>query len=290
MNRFRLSNLRSFFFRALHFRSLCAAVLCLLPLTLSAAPFERMLALTPHACEMLYAIGAGQQLVGAVSYCDYPAEAKKLPRIGSYQGINVEAALRLNPDAAIVLNRNVKGVSQLEQMGMTIIVSNPVDFEAVFQDMLRLGRLTGHDQQAVDLVKGQRQRLHQIRQRPASHMRVFYELWHDPIITAGGPSFITAMIAAAGGENIFADVNLETPHVNVESVIRAKPEIIIIPLEKRNIEERRYFWQHWLGKAKVRFAAINPDLLHRPGPRLIEGLELLQQALIKAKQPTESVQ
>jgi len=259
------------------------SVLCLLPAMLSAAPLQRVLALTPHACEMLYAIGAGEQIVGGVSYCDYPAAALKLPRVGNYLGVNVEAALRLKPDAAIVLNRNVNGVSQLEKMGIKIIVSNPLDFEAVFQDMLRLGRMMGHDQQAIALVKEQRQRLQRVRQQPASHIRVFYELWHDPIITAGGPSFITAMISAAGGENIFADVDLETPHVNVESVIRANPEIIIIPLEKRNIEERKAFWQHWLGKGNIRFAAINPDVLHRPGPRLIEGLELLQQALIKAE-------
>jgi len=279
-----MNSFRPFYFRSLYLRSFCVAVLCWLPTMLSAAPLQRVLALTPHACEMLYAIGAEEQIVGGVSYCDYPAAALKLPRVGNYLGVNVEAALRLNPDAAIVLNRNVKGVSQLEQMGIKVIVSDPVDFEAVFQDMLRLGRLTGHEQQAAILVKEQRQRLKQIRQRPASHIRVFYELWHDPIITAGGPSFITAMITAAGGENIFADVDLETPHVNVESVIRARPEIIIIPLEKRNIEERRSFWQHWLGQSKVHFAAINPDLLHRPGPRLIEGLELLQQALIKARE------
>jgi len=269
-----MKSLRVFYFSAL----------CLLPAMLSAAPLQRVLALTPHACEMLYAIGAEEQIVGGVSYCDYPAAALKLPRVGNYLGVNVEAALRLKPDAAIVLNRNVNGVSQLEKMGIKIIVSNPLDFEAVFQDMLRLGKLTGHEQQADSLVERQRQRLQQVRQRSASHIRVFYELWHDPIITAGGPSFITAMISAAGGENIFADVDLETPHVNVESVIRANPEIIIIPLEKRNIEERKAFWQHWLGKGNIRFAAINPDVLHRPGPRLIEGLELLQQALIKARE------
>ena len=258
---------------------LCCVVLLLYPALGSSATFERILALTPHACEMLYAIGAGSQTVGAVSYCDYPEAAKELPRIGSYQGIHVEAALRLHPDAAIVLNRTVKGVAQLEQMGVKIIVSNPADFEAVFQDMLRLGKLTGHEQKSTELVQQQRLRLQQVRLRPASHVRVFYELWHDPLMTAGGSSFISAMIVAAGGENVFADVKLETPHVNVESVLRARPEVIIIPLEKRNIEQRKAFWKHWLGQSGVRFAAINPDLLHRPGPRLIDGLELLQQAL-----------
>ncbi|MDQ6970973.1 MAG: cobalamin-binding protein [Mariprofundus sp.] len=262
---------------------LCCTVLCLWPGMLSAAPLERILALTPHACEMLYAIGASANIVGAVDYCDYPESATHLPRVGGYTGINVEAALRLHPDAAIVMNRNVKGITQLEKMGVKIISSNPVDFEAVFQDILRMGALTGHELKAKALVHKQRLSLERIRhfsnQFGADKIRVFYELWHDPIMTAGGPSFITALIKEAGGYNIFADVGLETPHVNVEAVIRAHPDIIIIPLEKRNLKERQVFWEHWLGKGNVRFAAINPDLLHRPGPRLIEGLELLQQAL-----------
>ena len=240
---------------------------------------ERILALTPHACEMLYAIGAGSQLVGAVSFCDYPAEAKKLPRIGNYERINVEAALRLNPDVAIVMSRNVVGVEILEKMGVVIIVSNPVSFETMFGDILKLGELTAHTTEAERLVNQLRDRLQRVRFMKRSETAVFYEVWHDPMLTAGGPSFISDLIHEAGGRNIFADINVETPHVNVESVIRASPELIVIPLEKRNIADRRTFWERWLGKGKVRFAAINPDLLHRPGPRLLDGLELLQQAL-----------
>jgi len=250
----------------------------LLP-TLANAAAQRILALTPHACEMLYAIDAGSQLVGGVSFCDYPVEAKKLPRIGSYERINVEAALRLKPDVAIVISRNVTGVEVLEKMGVTILVSNPVSFETMFNDILKLGKLTTHTAEAERLVSQLRERLQKVRFMKRSETAVFYEVWHDPLLTAGGPSFISDLIYEAGGRNIFADINVETPHVNVESVIRARPELIVVPLEKRNIADRRTFWEEWLGKGKVRFAAINPDLLHRPGPRLLDGLELLQQAL-----------
>jgi len=243
------------------------------------AQTQRIVALTPHACEMLYAIGAGPQLVGAVSYCDYPADAKKLPRIGSYERINVEAALRLQPDIVVVMSRNVTGVVMLEKMGVSIVVSNPTSFEDIFDDMLKLGKLTGHTTEAEAVVLQLRARLQRIRNQPRPETAVFYEVWYDPMITAGGPSFISDLIHQAGGKNIFADINVETPHVNVESVIRAKPELIVIPLEKRNLVERQLFWEKWLGKGKVRFVSIDPDLLHRPGPRLINGLELLQQAL-----------
>jgi len=261
----------------------------LLPILLAAlllpatAMAQRILALTPHACEMIYAIGAQAQLVGAVSYCDYPAQAKQLPRIGSYERINIEAALRLKPDLAIVMSRNVVGVEKIEQMGISILVSNPDSFEGMFEDILKLGEITGHTSEAGKLVARLRQRLQQVRSRPRTETAVFYEVWRDPLLTAGGPSFISDLIHEAGGRNIFAELNVETARVNVESVIRAKPELIVIPLEKRSIAERRSFWETWLGEGNVRFAAINPDILHRPGPRLLDGLEALQRALQNQK-------
>ncbi|MFQ5518717.1 MAG: cobalamin-binding protein [Mariprofundus sp.] len=270
------------------FALLLSCVLLLPSLAAAAQAKNRILALTPHACEMLYAIGAGAQLVGAVSYCDYPAEANKLPRIGSYQRINIEAALRLKPDLAIVMSPNVIGIAMLEKMGIPVVVSNPVSFETMFDDMLNLGALTGHTAAAKALVDQLRLRLQKVRAMQRSETAVFYELWHEPMITAGGPSFISDLIHQAGGKNIFANLNVETPHVNVESVIRAKPELIVIPLEKRNIADRRAFWEKWLGKNKVYFVAIDPDLLHRPGPRLLDGLEKLQQALQEKKHALNS--
>jgi len=252
---------------------------------MGASQTPRILALTPHACEILYAIGAAEQVVGGVAYCDYPEAAKALPRVGSYSGINVEAALELKPSIAIVMNRNVKGVAMLEKMGVNIFASNPSNFETMFDDILKLGVLSQHQKQAEVLVDKLRVRLQKVRALPRSNKAVFYELWHAPLLTAGNTSFINDLIATAGGRNIFSDINLETPHVNVEAVMRAKPELIVIPLEKRNIEERQLFWQGWLGKDKVQFVAINPDLLHRPGPRLLDGLELLQQALSQVDKP-----
>ncbi len=257
----------------------------------SAATFERILALTPHACEMLYAIGASSKIAGAVAYCDYPEQAKALPRIGSYQGIHVEAALRLKPDAAIVMARHVKGVEKLEKMGVTIIVSNPENFEDIFRDMIKLGRLTGHLREAEALVQKERLQLQHIRRKAHSGVRVFYELWPDPLLTVGSVSFINTLIREAGGINIFADLPMENPHVNIESVVRGKPAMIIVPLEKRSIQARKAFWKPWLTDHHVTFAAINPDLLHRPGPRLIDGLELLQRALNRSTTtPVENIE
>ncbi|MES0372240.1 MAG: cobalamin-binding protein [Mariprofundaceae bacterium] len=253
--------------------------LSLMPSLAQGSEQQRILAMTPHACEMLYAIGAESQLVGAVAYCDYPEEAKKHPRVGSYERINVEASLRLKPDVAIVMSRNVIGVERLQQMGVDIVVSNPNSFESMFHDIQKLGELTGHVQQSETLVRKLRERLRRVRSAVDSATPVFFELWPDPMLTAGGPSFITDVIREAGGRNVFSQIEMETAHVNIEAVIRARPEVIVIPEEKRDIAERQAFWERWLGRGSVRFVVIDPDLLHRPGPRLLDGVEQLQQAL-----------
>jgi len=234
---------------------------------------------------MIYAIGAEDKLVGAGSYCDYPAEAKKLPRVGSHERINLEAALRLHPDLVIVMSRNVAGVDQLEKMGITVVVSNPQSFESIFSDILTLGELTDHTPAAESVVKLLQRRLQKVRSSRGVEIPVFYEVWQDPIITAGGSSFITTLIREAGGRNVFTGIDLAAPHISVESVVRAKPEVIVLPSEGRDFEERKEFWEAWFGKGKVRIVIMDPDLLHRPGPRLMDGLELLQRTLYQKGSP-----
>jgi len=251
----------------------------LIPLPASAA---RILALAPHVCEMLYAIGAGDRIVGAVDYCDYPAAANKLPRIGSYERINVEAALRLKPDLAIVMSRSVIGIGQLERAGVKVVVSNPIGFAAIFADIERLGVLTGHKVEAERLIGQQQARLAALHPQSGSAIPVYYEVWHEPLLTCGGGSFLSELIRLAGGRNVFSDVNLETARVSVEAVARARPAVVAIPAEKRDIAARQKFWRQWLGP-KVRFVTVNPDLLHRPGPRLLDGLEQLQKALASGR-------
>lgn len=235
---------------------------------------ERIIALAPHACEILYAIGAEQDVVGAVSYCDYPEAAKQLPRVGAYNRINVEASLALKPSMAIVLDTSTPGIKQLEAMGVTIIQSYPQTVQGVIADIRRIGKLTGHKQQAQQLANDLQHRLDKLsstdKQTP-----VFYEIWAKPLLTAGKNTFIHDVLKRMGLKNVFGDVNLEAPRVNIEAVIAAKPEIIIIPSEKRNVKERILFWQKWLGK-DIRVITVNPDLVHRPGPRLLDGMEYLQ--------------
>jgi len=250
----------------------------LLPMQGMAA--ERILALSPHACEILYAIGAGDEVVGGVDYCDYPEAAKRLPRVGNYLQVYVEQALRMHPTLAIALQADLPGMQQLAQHGVKIVASYPQSVEGMIADVRRLGEVTGHQAEATRLADSLQQRLDALRSRQqgASVNEAFYEIWSEPLLTCGKPNFITDLLAEAGLHNVFADVDQDSPRVSVESVMRAKPRIILIPGDQQRVAERRQFWQRWLG-SNIRVIRVSPDLLQRPGPRLLDGLEALQQAV-----------
>ena len=238
---------------------------------------ERILALSPHACELLYAIDAGAEVVGVSAYCDYPEAVKKMPVIANYSRLFSEASLRLSPTLVIASNPGLKGLQQLEQYGVRVIVTHPESLQDIFDDLIRLGEQTGHEQQADRLVAQMRERLAAVQGRTTKRLRVFFEVWSDPLMTEAGGSFITHVLSAAGGDNVFAENRAETMRLNVESVVRANPEVIIIPSRSGDIEARKIFWREWLPDARV--IAINPDLVSRPGPRIIDGIVQLQQQL-----------
>ncbi len=239
---------------------------------------ERILALSPHVCEMLYAIGAGDEIVGGVDYCNYPEAAKHLPRVGSYTGINLEAALRLKPTMAVISATNAQK-TQLEALGIRVIRSAPQSVDEVLADIRRLGRLTGHAKRAQALASSMQKRLNHLSNRHGKQpIKVFYEVWNDPLQTVGGKGFINDLLQRAGLKNVFASIPLETPRINIEAVLHAAPDVIIIPSEHRDIAARKRFWKQWLGD-DIRIIVVNPDLMHRPGPRIIDGIEALEQAL-----------
>jgi len=258
-------------------RSFGVWLLCLLlPCTALAA--ERILALSPHACEILYAIGAGDEVVGAVDYCDYPEAAMHLPRVGSYTGINLEAALRLKPTMAVISGTSAQQ-AQMEALGIRVIRSAPQSVDEVLADIRRLGRLTGHTKQAQALAASMQKRLNHLSDRHGKQpIKVFYEIWDDPLQTVGGKGFINDLLQRAGLKNVFSSIPLETPRINIEAVLHAAPDVIIIPSEHRDVAARKRFWKHWLGN-DIRIIVVNPDLMHRPGPRIIDGMEALEQAL-----------
>jgi iron complex transport system substrate-binding protein len=242
---------------------------------------ERILALAPHICEILFAVGAGDEVVGGGDYCDYPADAKRLPRVADYRQVYVEAALRLKPTLAIALRDNLPGMAELSRHGVLLAASDPHSVQGMLDDMLRLGRLAGYAAGAEHVVAGLKRRLQAMHDaRPAAHPRVFYEIWQKPLIAAGGASLINSVLSELGLVNVFADIPQEGPRVSVESVLLARPDIIVLSSQS-NVQARERFWRKWFSRRPVRFVVADADLLHRPGPRLIAGMQQLQAAVVR---------
>ncbi len=247
-----------------------------------AAAAERILALSPHACEILYAIGAGKEIVGAVDYCDWPPEAARIPRTGNYLGVNAEAALRLKPTLVVAFNAADPGLIPLKRQGVRVVSSNPRNLNDILSDIRRIGEASGRTPEAVALVARLKKRIAAVRDRsPKRKLSAFYEIWPRPLLTPGRDSFLTDVMERAGFHNIFADVPGESVRVNLEGIIRARPMVVIVPDEKRNIAERRAYWRKWLGH-DVQVIRVPHDLLHRPGPRIVDGLDRLLAARLAA--------
>jgi|AMFO01.1.fsa_nt_gi ABC-type Fe3+-hydroxamate transport system, periplasmic component len=246
---------------------------------LPAAASERLLALSPHACEMLFAIGAGPEVVGVSAYCDFPTAARRLPRVADSRRLYVEAALRLSPTGMVAASARLRGLDFLRRQGVRLFLTHPHRLREVFADLRRLGAWTGHPKQAGEVAAAMEKRLRTImkRSRRARPVRVFFASWTHPLMTEGGRSFVSDAIAAAGGRNVFASIARETLRIDIEAVMRARPEVVLVPKKGENLERSRRFWRRWLPDARV--VVIDPDLISRPGPRIVAGVDRLQRLL-----------
>ena len=171
------------------------------------APAKRIITLAPHATEILYAAGAGERLVGTVEFSDYPPAAKKVPRVGSYERLDLEAIAALKPDLVIAWETgNPAGqVEKLKALGLTVYASQPNRMEDVAAQLERFGQLAGTEATASAAAGQFRQRLENLRRGNAKKppVRVFYQIWTAPLMTVGGPQIISDAIRLCGGENVF---------------------------------------------------------------------------------------
>ncbi|TAL09022.1 MAG: cobalamin-binding protein [Nitrospirae bacterium] len=252
-----------------------------------AKPARRVVSLAPSVTEILFAVGLESEVVGVTTFCDYPAQANAKPKVGSSIP-NLEAILSLKPDLVVGNKDFIRpdALAKLEQLKIPVFILVPRTVEDILGHIGTVGRLVGRDKEARSVGQGLRERLAEIRNRMGAvkPARVFYVVNTDPLISVGSGSFIHQMLELAGGENIVGHIMIPYPQVTLEEVIRKDPEVIIFQICTTDgipeIEPQR--WRKWPSLAAVahnRLHQVRAELINRPGPRVIEGVEALAKAL-----------
>ena len=254
-------------------------------------PAQRIVSLTPHLTELLFAVGAGEQIVGTVDYSDYPAAALKIPRVGAYNSISFEAIVNLSPDLVLAWRSGNGGemIARLRALGLPVYVDEPDSLAAIGASLGNLGLLAGREREAEQAVTKYQHKLMELRHRYSQQrpLSVFYQIWNEPLLTINGEHLISKVIKLCGGRNVFATALPLVPKLSVESVIALNPQVIVASGEEVQRREWLKAWEAWpmLDAVKSkRLYFVSASLLQRHTPRLLEGAELLCQQLETARQ------
>ena len=248
-----------------------------------AKPPTRLVSLAPSITEVLYAIGSSEQIVGVTEYCDYPPEARLKPKVG-YIHPNLESIVALRPDLILAPREFLRAeiLGKLEQLKLATFILEAKTIEDVLSHIQTIGRMLGHSASADALVAEMRQRITEIKARTAAlpRPRLLYVLNSEPLITVGPDSFIGQLIELAGGTNVAARAKTPYPRLNMEEVLKEDPELLIFPVGTAEgiSDSEQQVWKRWATLTAVkqgRFHHISSDLLNRPGPRIVQGLETL---------------
>lgn len=252
------------------------------------SPARRIVSLAPHITELLFAAGAGEYVVGVTEYSDYPADARKIRLVGSSGRVDMETLLSLKPDLVAVWTTGnaTSDIASIKRLGFPIFYSNPRRLEDIPSNLRNLARLTGTEYKAsVSIEKFNNKHRRMIERYKGYPKRsVFFQLWHRPIMTVNQDHLIHDVIELCGGRNIFSGLSPLTPVVGVEDVINAKPEFIV----SSNVDEADLLamWQKWPAAgiaSKSNLVIVPADLLHRLGPRIINGAEILCRGLNESR-------
>lgn len=251
---------------------------------------QRIIALAPHITELLYAVGAGEQLVAVSDYSDYPAAANRLPKVAGYQGIDLESVLALRPDLIIAWRAApaTAELQRLQQLGIRIVYSDPQTLQGIIDEVRHLGELTGKKQQALQLANKLELKLQELTGHYSAKMAVpvFFAMDTELLTTVAAKSMVQQILALCGADNPFAAMPNDYPRVSLEQVLYSQPELII-QAGTAAMPANFSYWQRFRmipAVKKKQFLAVNADELYRMTPRtfdaataVCEGVEQVRQ-------------
>jgi iron complex transport system substrate-binding protein len=245
------------------------------------APARRIVSLTPHITELLFAAGAGDRVVGTAEYSDFPPAARALPRVGG-NSLDLEAIVALKPDLVMGWQSGnaAASVARLRALGLTVHLSEPGRIEDIAGELERIGLLAGTGAAADAAARAFRERYALLAARYSRRppVAVFYQIWKQPLMTVNGKQIISDAIRLCGGRNVFAQLPILAPTVTVESVIAADPEVIVASGMGDARPEWLDDWRRWTtltAVARDNLYFVPPDLLQRHTPRILDGAEKL---------------
>ena len=250
-------------------------------------PPTRIVSLAPSNTEVLYALELGERVIGVTEYCDYPPAAKQKPKIGGFSNIDLEKVVGLNPDLVVATNIHAKTVvPELEKRGITVVVVEPKNVDDVLAKIAFVGKLTGASENAAKLTAQLKSRIDAVTAKVTmakTKPRVFYEI-DKSLYTPGPGSFIDDMIAKAGGVNIAANAKGSFPQLSPEAIIAQDPQVVLLgDMNFGESPESVKARPGWSNISAVKTGRIVPipdeNVIARPGPRIVEGLEMLARAL-----------
>jgi iron complex transport system substrate-binding protein len=244
---------------------------------------QRIVSLAPSNTEILFALGLGKKVVGVTDFCDYPAEAKAIAKVGGMKA-NVETIVSLAPDLIVSIGGNPELVKRFEDLKLSVIVLDPKDVGAILNDLGLVGRATASTAEASRLVSDMQARLDAVTMRVqgVGRPRVFYELdATDPAkpYTAGPGSWHDQLIGMAGGANVAGSAKSAWVQFSLEELLKSDPEIVVLgdALFGTTVESamQRPGWSALTAAKRGTIFPIDDNLISRPGPRLVDGLEAL---------------
>lgn len=235
-------------------------------------PAERIISLAPNLTELLFAIDAGNRIVGVASHSDFPEAAKKIPVVAGYSSLNLEAIIASHPDLVIAWEGGNPraALKKIQQAGIPVYFSAIHKLTDIPKTLRRLGCLTGTAAMAERAATQFLQRYQQLQQlhQKSKVVTVFYEIWPKPLMTISKVSLIDEIIRLCGGKNIFAETKGVTPVVTREAVLQKNPQVIF--------GEKLDEWNKWPDLEAVRYHQlfiINPGYLQRAAPRILQGAD-----------------
>lgn len=257
--------------------------------TIERAP-QRIVSLSPSNTEILFALGLGDRVVGVTNYCDYPPEAKEKPKIGGFADPSVEVIVNSQPDLVLANALHESVIKQLEGLGIKVVTVEARDIEGVISVIDTVGKVTGSSSNAAAIIAEMERRMAAVKEKTAQltereKPRVYFEIWYDPLTTGGKSSFLNSVIEMAGGRNVAGDVDQEWVTFSPEVLLAKDPQVMIYihhftsGQSKEDIKSRK----GWKDVSAVKDDRIyqfpDENLVIRPGPRIVEGLEIVARML-----------